>query len=363
MMQIVIHQGEEVQAVLEPYFLYGNVGAHQFQLIVQLHQGLVIAECGAEQCPQRFRHHGYFRIFGRLCPPVNGFQRVIEEMRVDLGLQRLDLGLLAQQFIFVIGVHQSSYPGCHPVKTLMETSDLIIAGTVIVGGLLQREFILTEDVHLDDQSVEMAQDRVNQPLGQNECSQNAEYHDAENDLRRTSDGVDDGVKRNQADIAPVVIRNLTADCEIGVIVRLQRLVGIILQQERPVYQVFGEPGGGVDGIRAVCQDVVSGIEGLKRTVDGVNQSVGIHIDQEPSDGRKIEAFDFPDISPQKKAGSAAASCGPADRTVSQLRVLQGMIDKFPVSLFVGGPVGCVGKVVVKQDDIGDSVLTEGLIIG
>ena len=165
----------------------------------------------------------------------------------------------------------------------------------------------------------MAQDRVNQPLGQNEGSQNAEYHDAENDLRRTSDGVDDGVKRNQADIAPVVIRNLTADCEIGVIVRLQRLVGIILQQERPVYQVFGEPGGGVDGIRAVCQEVVS--------------------------------------------GSAAAACGPADRTVSQLRVLQGMIDKFPVSLFVGGPVGCVGKVVVKQDDIGDPVLTEGLIIG
>ena len=164
MMQIVGHQGDEVQTVLEPYFLYRDVGADQLQLVVQFHQGLVIAEGGAEQRSERLRHHGYFRVFGCLCPPVDGFQRIIEEMRVDLGFHRLDLGFLAQQFIFIIRVHQGPDPGGHPVETLVKPPDLIVSDAVIIGGLLQGELIFTESIHLNDQRVEMAKNGVNQPL-------------------------------------------------------------------------------------------------------------------------------------------------------------------------------------------------------
>ena len=63
--------------------------------------------------------------------------------------------------------------------------------------------------------------------------------------------MDDGVKRDQADVSPVVIRNLAAHCEIGVVVHPKGLVGVVLQLERLGYQVFGEAGRGVDGVRPV----------------------------------------------------------------------------------------------------------------
>lgn len=175
--------------------------------------------------------------------------------------------------------------------------------------------------------------------------------------------MNDGVKRDQADVAPVVIRNLAAHCEIGVAVHPKGLVGVVLQLERLGYQVFGEAGRGVDGVRPVCQNVVAGIEGLEGTVDRIDQPVGIHVDQQPSDGGEIQRLDFPDISSEKEAGSTAASGGPADRAVAGRRILQGIMDKSRIGPFVGGPVCRIGKCIVIQDDVGDAVLPECLIIG
>ncbi len=76
------------------------------QLLFDRYQLMAAADADAEKPCQRVHHLHSVCIFAALAHPCDGIQRIVEEMWVDLCLQRLELGLAQDDLLLAHGVHQ-----------------------------------------------------------------------------------------------------------------------------------------------------------------------------------------------------------------------------------------------------------------
>ena len=167
--------------VFVPVFLNLQIAFGVLDLPGNGDQLVALADADAEQPGQRVDHLHRIGVFAPLAHPRDGIQRVVEKMRVDLGLQRLQLGLAQVDLLLPHGGHQLLDAHHHVPEGGGQLPHLPGAVHLLIGELVG---VLFKALHLPRQILQRAGDDARQQGRRQKSRRQHRQHDDNGHLRQ-----------------------------------------------------------------------------------------------------------------------------------------------------------------------------------
>ena len=120
----LVHRKVVGKLVFVAVFLNLQIRLGVLQLLFDRDQLMPAADADAEQPRQCMDHLDGIGVFAALTHPGDGIQRIVEKMRVDLRLQRLELGLAQDDFLLADGGHKLLDAAYHVAEGVREVLHL-----------------------------------------------------------------------------------------------------------------------------------------------------------------------------------------------------------------------------------------------
>ena len=119
--------------LIKPDLLDRNIVVYDMQLMSDGKISVLVTECGAQQIAESLYHFGNVCRTDRFGTPVDRFECIVQEMRVDLAFQCFQAGILCQDLIDIVLPDQALYLHGHLIK--LPVQDPCLIHTVSIGFL------------------------------------------------------------------------------------------------------------------------------------------------------------------------------------------------------------------------------------
>ena len=268
---VLIHRKMIGKLVFVAVFLDLQVGLGVLQLLFDRDQLMPAADADAEQPRQCMDHLDGIGVFAALTHPGDGIQRIVEKMRVDLRLQRLELCLAQDDFLLAHGGHQSLDTPDHVAEGIRKVLHLPRAAhrakDKVVG-------ILLKCLHCVLQLLERAAQQAGQHPAHRQRRRKDQRCRCHSDAHHLPEAFVDGlINVADADNAPWAVRHAldTVDdsiLHIGAVTKAGQTAGLLLFQARVEKLLLRV----VDHIAALIHQVAVAVLADAHIVDGGGQS-------------------------------------------------------------------------------------------
>ena len=277
----LVHREMVGELVLIAVFLDLQVGFGVLQFFFNRDQFVPTADADAEEPRQRVDHLDGVGIFATFAHPGDGIERIVEEMRVDLSLQRLEFGLAQHNFLLAHGGHQPLDTAHHMPEGIREVLHLPRAAH-----RLERKVvgILLKLLHGGFQLLQGAGQRTGQHPAHDERRKQDQYGGSHSDAGHLPEALVDGlVDVADTDDAPRAARHALdavndGILDIGAVAEAGQTARFLLFPARVQKLLLRV----VDPVAAFVHQVAVAVLANADVADGGSQLLEAQIHREPA---------------------------------------------------------------------------------